>query len=220
MELTLGMHVFTSDDKDLGRVDRLILDPDRGTVKAAVVRKGLLLHQDVEVPVEMITAGTNGEARISYSSEEVDQLPRFFEGSYVSPPSDYMSPMGYPSSGMYWPVGYGMGVAPLGARPTGVEATSAWTGNSEVDREIGDALRRQDLENAVIGEGSDVLGRDGEKVGTVHELSFDPTSSKLTGLVVHKGLILGKDTELPASLIDSVDDGVVYLKVDAKEAMK
>jgi hypothetical protein len=36
---------------------------------------------------------------------------------------------------------------------------------------------------------------------------------------VHKGLLFGKDTALPASLIDSVDDGVIYLKVDAREAV-
>jgi uncharacterized protein YrrD len=97
--------------------------------------------------------------------------------------------------------------------------TRTWTGASDADREIGDALRRQDLENAVIGEGSDVFGRDGEKVGTVHELTFNPASNELTGLVVHKGIIFGKDTALPASLIDAVDDGAVYLKVNAREAV-
>jgi len=37
---------------------------------------------------------------------------------------------------------------------------------------------------------------------------------------VHKGLFKGEDWELPVSEIDSVDDGVVYLNVDAKEAVR
>jgi hypothetical protein len=31
---------------------------------------------------------------------------------------------------------------------------------------------------------------------------------------------MGKDATVPVSLIDKVDDGVVYLKVDAREAVK
>jgi sporulation protein YlmC with PRC-barrel domain len=219
MDITLGMHVYTSDDKDLGTVDRLILDPDRNSVKAAVVRKGVLLHQDVEVPADMLTARPNGDARLAYSSAEVDKLPDFLEGSYTTPPPDYMPPMAYPPTAFYWPVGYGLGREPLQTMPAAGVGPATWTGASDADREVGAALQRQDLENAVIGEGSDVLGRDGGKVGTVSELAFDPDTSTLTGLMVHKGIIFGKDTTLPASLIDSVDDGVVYLKVDAREAV-
>jgi sporulation protein YlmC with PRC-barrel domain len=210
------MRVFTSDDRDIGTVDRLILDPDLGAVKAAVVRKGVLLHRDVEVPIEVMSAGSAGGARIAYSSEEIERLPHFNEAGYTRPPADYMSPTGYPSSSVYWPAGYGMGVPPLDPQPPASPIAPHWSIDTEIDREVGDALRQQDLENAVIGEGSDVLGRDGKKVGTVRELTFDPANSKLTSLVVHKGFIIGKDTELPATLVDSVDDGVVYLNVDAR----
>lgn len=220
MDIALGMHVYTRDDNDIGTVDRLILNPERGKVQAVVVRQGTLLHHDVEVPVEMLTLpDVGGGARMAYSSNEVDRLPQFHEASYVTPPVDYVPPMGYPPTATYWPVGYGIGVPSFGA-PAAAPVAPSWTGDADLDREVEAAVRREDLENAVIGEGSDVLGRDGEKVGTVRELTFDTTNSKLTGLVVHKGLIMGKDMELPASLIDSVDDGVVFLKVDAIQAVK
>lgn len=220
MDINLGMHVYTSDDKDIGTVDKLILDPSTDAVKAAVVRKGILLHTDVEVPAETLAASPDGNAHIAYSSDEVDRLPRFDEANYAIPPVEYLPPSGYPLGGVYWPVGYGMAVPLLEVPLVAGPVEPSWTGDSDVDQEIGAALRAQDLENAVIDKGSAVLGRDGEKVGTVHELAFDPTTSALTGLVVHKGLIMGKDTEIPASLIDKVDDGVVYLKVDAREAVK
>jgi len=214
VDITLGMHVYSSDDKDLGTVDRLILDPNRGVVKAVVVRKGVLLHQDVEVPVDMIMARPSGDARIAYTSGEVDRLPRFEEAEYTAPPADFRLPLAYPASAYYWPAGYVTAVPP--ASP----ATPTWSGDTTTDREVRAALQRQDLENAVIGEGSDVLGRDGEKVGTVRELTFDPISNELTGLVVHKGLFKGEDLKLPVYEIDSVDDGIVYLNVDAKEAVQ
>jgi sporulation protein YlmC with PRC-barrel domain len=221
MDINLGMHVYTSDNQDIGAVDKLILDPETDTVKAAVVRKGFLLHQDVEVPADMIAAGPDSNAHIPYSANEVDTLPRFNEADYAPPPADYTSPFGYPLGGVYWPAGWGVGMgAPLYASPVAAPAAPAYTGDTAVDSEIDAALRNEDRENAIVDKGSDVLGRDGEKVGTVHELTFDPTTNELTGLVVHKGLIMGKDATVPASLIDKVDDGIVYLKVDAREAVK
>jgi sporulation protein YlmC with PRC-barrel domain len=222
MDIKLGMHVYTNDNQDIGAVDKLIVDPETGTVKAAVVRKGFLLHDDIEVPADMLAAGPDGNAHLAYASTAVDTLPRFHEADYIPPPMGYVSPFGYPVGGVYWPAGYGVGMGgvPLTAPPVVEPAGPVWTGDRAVDAELGASLRREDLDNAVIDAGSDVLGRDGEKVGTVHELTFDPTTSELTGLVVHKGLIMGKDTPVPASLIDRVDDGVVYLKVDAAEAVK
>jgi sporulation protein YlmC with PRC-barrel domain len=207
---------FSSDV--IGTVDKLILDPQTGTVKAAVVRKGFLLHQDVEVAADMLAAGPDGNAHIPYTSQEVETLPRFNEAEYTTPPMDYIPPFDYPLAGVYWPVGWGMGMAapiPPVAAPTG----PAYTGDSAVDREISAALRREDLENAVVDKGSDVLDRDGDKVGTVQELAFDPDTNELTALVAHKGLLKGEDFEVPVSLIDKVDDGVVYLKVDASQVL-
>ena len=220
MDVTLGMHVYTSDEQDLGTVDRLILDPERGTVKAAVVSKGFFLPQDVEVPMELIHAGSSGDARISYSSADIDKLPSFAEGNYTAPPPEYLAQSNYPAAAIYWPVGYSLGMTPLGEPAMESTPISSWTGDDEVDKEVSAALRRQDLENAVIGEGSEVLGQDGKKVGTVRELTFDPAGGELTGLVVHKGVLFGKEISLPVELIDSVDDGVVYLTVDAQEAIQ
>jgi hypothetical protein len=82
-------------------------------------------------------------------------------------------------------------------------------------QEIAEALRRQDVENALISEGGDVKGRDGQKIGTLHHLTFDPETNQLARFVVRSGFIFTEDTELPASLIAGIDDGVIYLTVDA-----
>ena len=122
-----------------------------------------------------------------------------------------MPPAGYPTGGIYWPMNYGyFGVPPLG--PTDEPA-----GGSALDREAREALERQDLENAVIGEGSDVVDRDGEKVGEVARLVFDPDGHRLTSFVARKGFIFTEDRELTASAITRIDDGVIYLRVSKRE---
>ena len=73
--------------------------------------------------------------------------------------------------------------------------------------------REQDLSNAIVQEGSTVKSRDGEKLGEVHRLVFDPQTGRPTMLVIRKGFLFTEDVEIPAGLISSVDDDVVYLDV-------
>ncbi|HEV8633701.1 MAG TPA: PRC-barrel domain-containing protein, partial [Chloroflexota bacterium] len=207
MNVELGAHVRTRDGRDVGVVDKLIWDPQAERVKAVAIRKGFILHRDVEVPVTALRAGPGGELRLDCTADQVDELPAFDESSYTTPPVDYVAAAGRPAPGVLWPVGYGApAVAPLGAE-AGLDP--------HVREEIASALYARDLENEVIGQGSTVKSRDGEKVGEVHRLTFDPETGQLTGLVVRRGFLLTEDVELPASLVASVGDEVIYLNLDA-----
>lgn len=202
MRIELGAHVRTSDGEEAGTIEKLVLDPASGDVKLAVIRKGGFLGADVEVPLEALTIGSGDTVGLSYTKDELDTLPRFYEGNYTSPPTGYATPYGYPYAGMLWPVG-------------GIEAYPAPTlglyDQPAADPKEAEMLRRQDLKNAVIDEGSDVKSRDGEKVGEVHRVTFDAESGQPVSLVVRKGFLFTEDLELTADLIDSVDDGEVVL---------
>jgi sporulation protein YlmC with PRC-barrel domain len=212
MRVEVGARVRTTDGKDVGTIDRLIVDPANNEIKAAVIRKGAILPRDVEVPLSALELGPDGSIRLTYTADQVHQLPEFFESNYTAtPPAGYMPPAGYPMGGIYWPLGLGY----FGAPP--LPETAVSTGSSARDREAGAALERQDLENVVIGEGSDVVDRDGEKVGDVARLVFDPDGKHVTSFVVRKGFIFTEDKELPASVVDRVDDGVIYLTVGKQE---
>ncbi len=62
-----------------------------------------------------------------------------------------------------------------------------------------------------------VVGTGGGKIGKVKEVLSDSLTGALTHLVVHTGLIFGKDKAIPADLIDSVEGEEVCLKVDKTE---
>jgi CBS domain-containing protein len=62
-----------------------------------------------------------------------------------------------------------------------------------------------------------VVGTGGSKIGKVKEVLSDQLSGSLTHVVVHTGLIFGKDKSIPADLIDSVEGDEVCLKVDKSE---
>lgn len=63
----------------------------------------------------------------------------------------------------------------------------------------------------------EVVGAQGNKVGKVKEIRTDSLSGALTHIVVHTGLLFGKDKSIPADLIGDVSGGTVSLKVDKSE---
>jgi sporulation protein YlmC with PRC-barrel domain len=212
MKIELGAKVTTADGKEIGTIEKLILDPESGDVHAVVVRTGLLFGKDVEVPVDAIVGQQDGAAQIEYTKDQIDALPSFHEGSYTTPPpersAEYASGYGYPTASLLWPSRWS---GPVSGEPYGHEAIGA------VGDEVATMHREQDLSNSVIKEGSTVRSRDGEKLGEVHRLVFDPETERPTMLVIRKGFLFTEDVEVPVGLISSVDDDVVYLDAQHDE---
>jgi len=214
MKIDIGSTVYSADGEDIGSVDRLIVDPETSEVQAAVVRKGMLLPRDIEVPVSSFTRSTNGELGLDMSADDVNNLPEFAEAMYILPPPQYQLPDGFTAGSMYWPAG-----TMIGPPPNMPSATIPL--DTSMDRQSRDAAQdsgfEQDLESAMIGKGSAVMGRNGEAIGKVAELAFDPKTGELSGLVVRSGLLIHNDRHIASSLIYTVEEGVITLKVDADQ---
>lgn len=191
-----GTPVRARDGRQIGTIDRLILDPARNEVKAAVLRRGLLPRRDVEVPLALLRRSRVGDLSVDLSPGEVDRLPPFHEAAYTNLPSGYIPPSGYPGENFYWP-------------KSAQERAPAPRGT----------VSRHDLERAAIGRGSLVMGRDGKSVGRVQEVRFDSESGHLDALIIRVEPPSQKDWELTSLLIAGLGDGVVYLKVDAGQLM-
>ena len=208
MRIELGAKVSTADGKEIGTIEKLILDPDSGDVHSVVVRKGLLFHRDVEVELDDVVGSQDGAVRLRYAERELEGLRTFHEGSYTTPPpersAEYASGYGYPTASLLWPSSWS---GPVSGEPYGHDAIGP------VGDEVATMHREQDLGSAVVEEGSTVKSRDGEKLGEVHRLEFDPDTGRPTMLVIRKGFLFTEDVEVPANLISSVDDDVVYLDV-------
>lgn len=95
MDVGLGMQLLTRDGKDAGTAERLILDPDTGTVRTIVIRKGTILPREIEVPMGALEVESDGNVRLSYTADQIDELPPFIAHHYGPPPSGYASLPGY-----------------------------------------------------------------------------------------------------------------------------
>ncbi|MGH2409240.1 MAG: PRC-barrel domain-containing protein [Chloroflexota bacterium] len=216
MNVDIGARVQSLDDQDIGTIDRLIMDPYQNEVTSVVIRKGVWLPRDVEVPVGDLRRGVNGEYSINLSAQQVKDLPEFHAAAYVEPPADFTMAPGFSAGSIYWPAGMMMGV-PRNV-PLGTQASDPTIGSdTAVGDEVRNALSHDAWDSAVIRKGSTVTGRDGKNIGKIEDVSFDTNTGAVTGLVVRSGLLMHTDRPLDPSLIDSVDEGVVYLKVDSDQ---
>jgi len=211
----LGTPVHTRDGQEIGAIDRLIVDPSGQQVKTAVIRKGLLLHRDVEVPLALLRCARVGHLDLTLSAHEVGKLPLFRE------PMDPRQQAGFASGAFQsddpeWP-GTESLVAPT--RSSVYRGAGHYAGRPPPLRASGGVSLNIDRAGTTLRRGSIVTGRDGKSVGTVRDAQFDPESGRLVALIIRTGSLIPKDWELTARLIAGLRHGVVYLKVDACQLM-
>jgi len=99
-----------------------------------------------------------------------------------------------------------------------VTMTESRTGEAVTGRErLSDAMADRVSPALDVKEDMVVVGNSGHKIGKVKEVLADNLSGTLTHVVVHTGLIFGKDKSIPADLIDHVEGDQVSLKVDKSD---
>jgi uncharacterized protein YrrD len=203
-----GTHVFTSDGKEVGKVNRFVLDPATDEVTHVVVEKGWLLPEDKVVPFEMVASATEDKVVLKENIDDFEKLPPFEESHFVSASAKDTDPTRYGTypyaPAYYWyppPAGY------IGYPAYGLGYAS-WP-PIEMQRNIpADAV--------ALKEGTDVMSADGKHVGAVDRLFVDPNSNKVTHFLISQGLF--KDPKLvPTSWIRSVNEDQVELTVSSEK---
>ncbi len=54
MEFKAGTHVYTADGKDVGSIDRVILDPHTNEISGIVVKQGWLFTEDKVISIDLV----------------------------------------------------------------------------------------------------------------------------------------------------------------------
>src|SRR5262245_29850201 len=94
MRVEFGATVYTSDDHEVGAIDRLIVDASTGRLRSVAVRQGRLLKHDIEVPFAAFQAGDDERLRLNVSSDGLDAFPRFDEDQYTRANDQYARDLG------------------------------------------------------------------------------------------------------------------------------
>lgn len=215
MDIELGKPVVTEDGKQIGSVDALIFDPRSKELVQLLVKQGSLLSKDrIAAIQEIANIDQDGTVHLSIPSTMADQLPPFVEREVVEiKPNEYptLPPAFAGGSGgnmLYW----GIGTPGLGYDPTSsfFEPAPINPPETEMRSNIDESL-------VMIKSGTDVVGSDGDKVGTVDQVLYNE-DGELTGFVVKAGFLFHHDVQIPANWIDTVTSDKVRLNVTSDEA--
>ncbi|HET9016683.1 MAG TPA: PRC-barrel domain-containing protein [Thermomicrobiaceae bacterium] len=217
MNLELGKPVFSSDGERVGSVDRLVFDANSKDLRQIIVHQGTFLTQDRIVARQMVErVDDDGSVHLNATADVVNQQPEFVVADFLIPNEEELRwyPHAWVNSGggVGAPILYGPGVIGQGYDPNVslVEPAPVMAPEEEV---------RSNLppDSVMLDRGTNVVDRDGDKIGTVDEVIYDEDGG-IAGFVVKAGMIFHHDVRIPARLVESMTPASVRLKVSAAEA--
>ncbi len=199
MKIDIGVRVRTVDGEEIGKVERVIINPDSKEVDALVVHRGLILTRDVVVPLSLIQEAERDEVTLRIGSAQLAALPDFVERHYAatSPGEAAISP--YTPGSVLFPL-----VSPQ--RVPGVPAPY-------------DAVHQEwqaPTQDVDISEGTEVRSLDGP-IGVVGEVRTDPLTDRASAIVVKGGLGLDRELTIPIESVSEVADDHIQLSLTTRQ---
>ncbi len=206
MDIKLGQPVVSSDNQHVGKVDRLILDPQSRDIESIVVHKGIFLSEDRVLNVGLLHGvDAHGAVQAEISASKFAELPVFVETAYRIPTDDEYQSLPYPVDTMV--VNTGMISPLLWQNPAGRTMGAGTTINEDAIAESGIP------ENMVaIDKGTAVFDRDGNAVGHVDDVLFDERG-QMTSIVVKAGRIRRHEYRVPIQQVDRLLESEVRLTI-------
>jgi uncharacterized protein YrrD len=213
-QVHLGSGVFSRDGDKLGTVDRLVFNSENQHLEELVVHKGIL-SGDKLIDLDLVDHVEGDRVVLSLPASEAKRLPDFAETQYVEAPVDDLS--GYPGVAagpfgagtlLYGGPGLGLGYPGGGFSPYA---------SVPMDTTVVENISNLPEQDVVVGSGSDVIGADGKKVGTVDRVLYGDDGI-LRGVVVKAGFVFKHDVTIPGDWVAELDEGRIRLNVTGDEA--
>jgi len=201
MEIETQAVVRTEDGTEVGRIDRVVLNPESKEVTHLVLKKGVL-PEDTVVPIARVDAGTKEGVILRGDEAELELLPPFEGKHYVdggTTGAAASEPM--PPTSLVVGPGLGQAVVPLGAgvaprRPVVMKVT----------RNIPDGA-------VALKAGASVVAADSRKVGRLEQLRTRPGTDQVRELVIAQGFLGRTRRRIPVRWVQRLTDSVVRLHV-------
>ena len=207
MQFKQGTGVFTVDGREVGHIDRVVMEPQTKEVTHVVVRKGFLFTDDKVVPIDFIATATEDRVALRSDVGDLNALPKFEETHYIPIPDTVpgTAPSAKDSTPLYWypPIG----LTPWGA-PDAAQLGPVYVSHTEQNIPEG---------TVALKEGSKVISSDEKHVGNVERVFTDSRTNRVTHLLISQGLILTERRLVPITWVRLVLEDEVHLTVNSQQ---
>ena len=213
-EVNVGARVKGRDGKKLGSIEQLIVHPQSYRVDGFILGKGVLSEPKI-VDANLVTATDKDGIVLSTDADEASKLPTLITqqllrgGAPLSSGYGYYSQTGVHTGADQW---YLQG--PSGGQLPNTGSQS-WVHQAPIGSAATENVSNLSRDLVVIGEKTDVIGSDGEKVGHVNEIFVE--ERHITGVLVRAGRVLRHDVRVPRSMIAGLTHQRIRLNVTAEE---
>lgn len=204
MQIKEGASVYTADDEKVGRIDRIVLDPETKRVSHVVVQKGFLFTDDKVVPMTSVDTVSADRVILRSHKGDFEEYPDFEESHYIAAEDAAPAMTGkttpiYPLY-HYPPIGTGWMSAP-----------GVYTGPLYIEQ----TEKNIPEDSVAIHEGTSVVSRDGEEIGEVERIYAD-AKHRATHVLVSEGIFLKEKKLIPTTWIKGMTEETIQLIVDSE----
>lgn len=199
IQLQKDATVLAADGKEVGSLERVVVNPNSNVLTDIVVRTGTLLNQKEKVvSVELVAETTEDRVLLREAAGDLESFPQFEEerivGEYggedpASPPANM-----YPGGIQY----------PMGAPTTPASGERIVT---RIEQNIPEGT-------VAMKEGAKVITADGKNVGSVERVLADPSEEQITHLLISKGLLMKEKKLIPIKWVMMMGEDKVHLRVN------
>ena len=196
MQFKDGTRVYAFDGQHVGRVDRVVLNPETKEVTDIVVRKGFLFTEDKIIPLNLIASATEDRVALRENASQIHKLPLFEETHYVSLDKDEWQngayAVGMPSSFYLYPGDFGYDTL----APYRIETVQNIPENT-----------------LALKEGVRVISADKQYVGDVVRILTEPSGNRVTAFLISAGAFFAEKKLIPVTWIHEIQEQELYLNV-------
>lgn len=207
MQITVNAEVVTLDGQKVGKIDRVVLDPNSNELTHLVVQKGFLFTKDKVVPLDCVESASGEQVVLKEGQLDLDDYPDFEETHYVRVEDAEVSEEGetdspsrlawyYPLPGSAWWRARNLAYPGIPKPP--------YVRKTEVNIPEG---------TVALEEGAKVISSEGEHVGNIERVFADEEEQRVTHLLISKGLISKSRKLIPSMWVKSVTEDEVRLSV-------
>jgi sporulation protein YlmC with PRC-barrel domain len=206
MQIETQAVVRMEDGTEVGRIDRVVVNPASSEVTHLVLKKGIL-PEDKVVPMGRVDAGTDEGVILRGDEAELEYLPAFEEKHFVE------------AGGPDVPEAAAAGSLNLVLGPGYVQPSAGAMGAArrrsavEVTRNIPDGT-------VALKAGASVVAADSRKVGRVEQFRIRPGTDEVSELVIAQGLLRRTRRRIPMQWVQRLTDSVVRLQVGSAMVQK
>jgi len=203
MEFIKNAPVFTTDNEQVGKIDRVVLDPKTKEVTHIVIRKGFIFTENKVLPISLVASGGE-QVTLRENAGDLQAFPEFEEQNYVLLDETERKRITSSTSTdvvfMYPYTPYG-GIQPMGLTiPLMMK---------ETERNIPD-------QTIALQKGAAVISAEGDHIGNIEEVLTDPQADRITHFVISQGLILKERKLVPVTWVNLFQENKVHLSVGTK----